>query len=375
MNIKNLSKTNTLVNLANSILKFYGCETYHDSLKEIDDLLVKSGRKKICLFLFDAFGACILEKYKEAAPYMYDHRFMVINSVFPTTTVAATTAITTGRYPIETGYMGWCQYFSKANKTYEVFSSKNWCNPLDKFPVGITNSILKINYITDDINKKANKTISSMVMSFNYESKLGLCASNRKWEKYVEESLKNNLFTYAYNINPDHLMHVHGTKSTSVKHVIKNINHIVKHLTKKYPDTLFLCISDHGMVDTEFIQINSIPGFVDCLKRDCITIETRASTFFVKEDKKEDFLKIYHNTPILKDNFYIQDREEVLANHIFGYTDKANRISLDTIGDFTLFAHEKYCLTDRYHDGDMKASHAGMTDDEINIYLQAYNCD
>ena len=95
---------------------------------------------------------------------MYDHRFMVINSVFPTTTVAATTAITTGRYPIETGYMGWCQYFSKANKTYEVFSSKNWCNPLDKFPVGITNSILKINYITDDINKKANKTISSMVM-------------------------------------------------------------------------------------------------------------------------------------------------------------------------------------------------------------------
>ena len=98
------------------------------------------------------------------------------------------------------------------------------------------------------------------------------------------------------------------------------------------------------MVDTEFIQINSIPGFVDCLKRDCITIETRASTFFVKEDKKEDFLKIYHNTPILKDNFYIQDREEVLANHIFGYTDKANRISLDTIGDFTLFAHELHSL-------------------------------
>jgi hypothetical protein len=79
--------------------------------------------------------------------------------------------VTTGKYPIETGYLGWTQYFSKPDKFIQVFGSVNWKDKTDKIDPPVTQSILKTKYITDDINKKAGKEISTMVMSFNYNSK------------------------------------------------------------------------------------------------------------------------------------------------------------------------------------------------------------
>jgi hypothetical protein len=147
---------------------------------------------------------------------------------------------------------------------------------------------------------------------------------------------------------------------------------LVKKVVNKFPDTLFLAISDHGMLDTQDIKISSIPGFKETLSKDCIAIEGRFASFFVKD--KEKFVEIFNNTPILKDNFVIQSREEVLANHLFGYSKTQNKIALDTIGDFTLLATNKYCLVDDYAGPkSLKARHAGITDDEVNIYLQAYN--
>jgi len=372
MNIKQLSKDKNLVNLSNSILKFFGCETYHDSLKEIDELLVNSKKKKVCLFLFDAFGKAILEKYKKAAPYMYKHRYLAIKSIYPPTTVAATTSLTTGKYPIETGYIGWTQYFSKSDKFVQVFSSINWKDRTDRITPFITSSILKTKYITDDINKKAGHEIASMIMSFDYSSKFGTSASNTKWAKTVDKTLATHDFVYAYNINPDHLMHHYGVNSPFVWFNIHQINHIVKKLTKKYPDTLFLAISDHGMMDVKYIEVSSIPGFKETLSKDVIAIESRFASFFVKD--KEKFIEIYQKTPLLHDNFAIQSKDELFANHIFGYSEKQSKFALETLGDYTLIALNEYCLSDDYNVGKhLKAAHAGITDAEVNIYLQAYN--
>ena len=60
-----LSDSNNLVNLSNSILKFFDCETFHKSHLKIDEILKKSNKKKVCIFLFDGFGKAILNKYKD----------------------------------------------------------------------------------------------------------------------------------------------------------------------------------------------------------------------------------------------------------------------------------------------------------------------
>lgn len=375
-----LDKNKSLVNLANSVIKFFGCNTYHESLKEIDDLMEKSKKKKICLFLFDAFGKCILEKYKNEAPFMYNHRFLVIHSVYPATTVAATTAITTGKYPIEDGYMGWVQYFPEYNKFVEVYPSTirdedTLKKKSKKIVPQITDDILKTTYITNDINKKYGKEVAKMVMSFdfgNHDSDPH--KTNELWEEAVDKSISKNLFTYAYNIYPDALMHINGTDSIKVKNVIIQINEIVENLVSAHPDTLFLVISDHGMIDIIENDIRNIPGFVDTLQTDTICLEERFSSFFVKDKAK--FLEIYKNTPLLNEHFLLLSKKEIINDNVFGYSNIQNKHSIDTIGDFTLIALDNNSLVDKYMvSSKFKASHAGATKNEMEIYLQAYNID
>lgn len=372
MEIKNLSKTNSLVNLANSILKYYGCDTYHESIKEIDEVLEKSNKQKICLVLLDAFGKAILEKHKKDAPFMYDHRFLVINSVFPTTTVAATTSITTGKYPIETGYIGWVQYFAKMNKCLETFSSRNRKDSSEIITPLVTDSLIKTKYITDDINEKFGFECAKLIMSFNYETDENYKKTNKKWFKAVDESISTNKFTYAYNTNPDHLMHTEGTTAKKVSKVIKNLNGFMKKITKKHQDTIFIVISDHGMIDVTPVDIREIPGFLDTLSKDLVVIESRFASFFVKD--KEEFIKIYNNNEILKKNFILCSKDEILENNLFGYSKNKNKFALETLGDYFLIATNKYYLVDAYSGHNpFKAAHAGMNDDEIQVYLQVYN--
>ncbi len=373
-----LNEEKSLVNLANSILKHFGCKTYHDSIPEIDKLIKNSKKEKICLFLFDAFGKSILEKYKNDAPFMCKHKFLEISSVFPPTTVACTTAVTTGKYPIETGYLGWTQYFKSLDKFVDVFPSTekdetSLDNSTKKIGVDIQETILKTRYIFDDLNDKYGKEVSKSVQSFSYKKEgMTIEQVNDAWAKEVDKSISKNLFTYAYNVYPDSLMHEYGVKNKHVKKVIIWINKTIETLVKKHPDTLFLCISDHGMIDVKQFNIENIPGFVETLKRPLIAIEGRFASFFVRD--KEKFLEIYKSNPLLNEHFILLTKDEVLKKHYFGYSENINPIALETIGDYILISLDEYSLMDKFTcSHPFKGAHAGLSKEEREIYLQAYN--
>ena len=162
--------------------------------------------------------------------------------------------------------------------------------------------------------------------------------------------------------------------SIKVKNVIIQINEIVENLVSAHPDTLFLAISDHGMIDIIENDIRNIPGFVDTLQTDTICLEERFSSFFVKDKAK--FLEIYKNTPLLNEHFLLLSKKEIINDNVFGYSNIQNKHSIDTIGDFTLIALDNNSLVDKYMvSSKFKASHAGATKNEMEIYLQAYNID
>lgn len=369
--MEKLSQSKTLVNLANSILNFYNCKTYHNSLKEIDEVLKNSKKDKICLMLFDGFGKAILERYKKYAPFMYQHRYLEISSVYPATTVAATTSVTTGRYPLETGYMGWVEYFKKYNKFIETFSSINRTDRKEQIIPNVTSNELKINTIWDDINEKHKQNIAINIMSFDYHSIFGIRASNKKWVKNVDNLLDTHKFVYAYNIYPDHLMHKYGVDNRHIKNIVIQINKMVEEFTKKHPDYLFIIISDHGMTNVQKLDIRQIDGFVETLSKPVAFLEGRFANFFVKN--KKEFEKIYKNNEILHDNFKLLTKEEALKNNVFGYEKLSNQYSLDTIGDYLLIATNKYYIEDGLGGIEFKGHHAGITDDEMKIHLQIYN--
>src|SRR5574344_1617835 len=90
-----------LVNISNSILAHYGAETYHPTYKPLDRVLKANKDKKVCIVLLDGFGTYIQEIYKKDVPWIYSHKKFKITSVFPPTTVAATTSLLDGKYPKE----------------------------------------------------------------------------------------------------------------------------------------------------------------------------------------------------------------------------------------------------------------------------------
>ena len=102
------------------------------------------------------------------------------------------------------------------------------------------------------------------------------------------------------------------------------------------------------------------------------SIEPRASTFYVKEDKKEEFEKLFQK--YYGDYFELFTREKALKNNIFGLGTESPFFQ-DFIGDYLAVSTDRYCfdyiLPSRKNEPimNMIAAHAGGTEEEHKIDL------
>lgn len=110
-----------ITNLACSIRKYFGLEYTHNTLKNIDEILEKSNTQNVVMILCDGMGSNILDKALDSDSFLIKHRIKPITTVFPATTVAATTSILTGLNPVETGMLGWTMYYKDIDKTIVTF--------------------------------------------------------------------------------------------------------------------------------------------------------------------------------------------------------------------------------------------------------------
>ena len=111
---------NCLVNLSCSILKKFNVEPVHETIKDVDDLLRFSN--KIVLLLFDGMGKTQIDKHLNEGAFLSCFKLKEIDSVFPPTTVAATNSLLAGKFPIETGWLGWSSYFKKHDRILNMFT-------------------------------------------------------------------------------------------------------------------------------------------------------------------------------------------------------------------------------------------------------------
>ena len=110
---------NNLINLSNSILQHFGVTPFHETIPEVDKLLKE--HKKVVAVLFDGMGQNIVRKHLKENSFIRSHYVTTINSTFPPTTAAATTSFLTGKYPIETGWLGWNTYFKDFDRNIILF--------------------------------------------------------------------------------------------------------------------------------------------------------------------------------------------------------------------------------------------------------------
>ncbi len=99
-------KDENIVNLSNSILKYMDIETNEKTLNLLDTILEEKDYTNIILQIYDGLGINILMKNAKEDSILRKGLETTITSIFPSSTVAATTSILTGTYP---GSHGWAR--------------------------------------------------------------------------------------------------------------------------------------------------------------------------------------------------------------------------------------------------------------------------
>mgnify|MGYP003311384198 CR=1 FL=1 len=366
--MKKVSKYN-LVNFSNSFLKHYGVDTFHESIPELDEIL--KGHKKIVFMLFDGMGQAIIRKHLADDDYMRKHYCFTIDSTFPPTTAAATTAVLSGRYPIETGWTAWDAYFKDLNRNVILFMNIDY-NTEDKLTSKPVREILEYDSICDLINKKDPSNNAMLMQRFPIQQD-GPRELSDSYE-VLTNKLKNNkkCFIYYYFDSPDKEMHECGVDAPVVHEFCKDINAFVEKITKENPDTLFITYADHGQLNVKYFNICDYPKLTSMLSRP-VGGEKRSTWFWVKPEYLNEFKRMFMD--IYGNHFDLLSKQEVLEQKLYG-EGIPHPLFNDMLGDYLAISKDEYSLlatNDFARLELLKGHHAGGSLDELLIDVSVYN--
>ena len=377
---------NCLVNLANSIEKKFGVETTADTLPLADKYLDKK-YKNVVVLLLDAMGISILEKHLKEDGFFRSHLAGEYNSVYPPTTVAATTSLMNGLYPDEHGWLGWDMYIPDLDKNVTLFrnveqsTEKEGAEPTDTDQEGkriwgfdsiqegseaadhhVGYTYLPYKSVVDKINDAGGKAYYSMPFMppfpQDYEAILkrveNLCSE--PGEKYI----------YAYWNEPDGTMHRTGTVSEETHDMVTELETITEKYLSKLKDTLIIITADHGHMDSKNLCILDYPEVMKCLMR-FPSIEPRTLNLYIKDEYKADFPEIFKKN--FGDKFLLLTRDEVIENKLFGPGNIREGLK-DMIGDYVALAVSDTSIFITHLEAQlMPGGHAGLTPEEYIIPL------
>ena len=366
---------NSLTNLANSILKHFGAKTYHDTIPEIDEVL--KGHKKVVAVLFDGMGQNIVRKHLKEDSFIRSHYLTTINSTFPPTTAAATTAFLTGKYPIETGWIGWDTYFKDYDCNVILFRSTNY-NTGERLIKDGEREIADVYYPTQklfELIEKANKDVKTFCIQRYPIQGNGPKRLLSDGVKQVTDAMRScdQCFAYFYWDSPDREMHDLGIDHWKVRYQVKKAQRFLKKVAKKNPDTLFILLADHGHINYKAFDICEHPDLFSLLDKP-ISMEKRAASFFIKEGKQAEFAELFNK--YYGNYFELWSKKEILDNKLFGEGEPAKGV-IDSFGDYLAISIREYGIYDsvntKQYGRPFKGHHAGGTDAERLIDISIFN--
>lgn len=356
----------SLVNLSSSILKYFGIEPFHSTIKELDDILSQKDYKKITVLLFDGLNKYIKKQNLKDSDCLIKKAKFNITSVFPPTTVAATTAFLSGKFPVENGWLGWSQRFHDLNVTVDMFSNKI-SSTKEKYSEDISYKYCNYTSIIDLINQSGKAHALSVFPKIvnggeatDIDNFFDILNSNMKKD--------DRQFIYGYWNEPDSLIHKYGTTSPIVRKNIKHINKQVASLAKNNPDNLIIVIADHGLIDAKYDNIREHSDLFNLI--DNFHLDARAVFVDVKKENHQQFIDLFNK--YYSNDYIIYNKDEYIQNHIFGEGKEHPSFS-NFLGDFLIVSlNEHSLLLDDAH-SDMVGLHSGGMEEEYIISVAVFN--
>ena len=363
---------NCLVNLSNSILKAFGAETTAPTL-EMADKLLEGDNKNVVILLMDAMGTSVMEKHLAPDGFLRSHLAGTYSSVFPPTTVAATTSILSGLYPNEHGWLGWDVYYPELDKNVTVFTNTDQTtedengnliepNPAADFHAGFKYCPYK--NIIDKINEAGGKAYTSSPFMEPFPQELDEVLG--RIESLCKEPGRK--FIYSYWPEPDHTMHLNGPDSAQAREVLTGLEKRLEEFSSGLSDTLLLITADHSQIECENHCLVDYPEIMERLVR-MPSIEPRTLSFRVKDVFKEDFPETFRKA--FGDKFWILTKEEIIEKKLFGIG-KDHELFSDMLGDYICISVSDAAVFLTHAEMNMMpGGHAGLTKAELEIPLIA----
>ena len=276
------------------------------------------------------------------------------------------------------GWIGWSQYFKEYGRSIDVLPNRD----------SYTGEIYKdakinvhdfINYISiyEQIEKASTDVkayeinpshcISKSKRNINADTIDILCDS-------IEAICKNpdKNFILAYNDNPDGLLHQFGCQSEEVKEFVLDAEKKIENLYHKLlgTNTLLIISADHGHRDIEKVyDILYMEDIQDCLMLPP-SIESRCTTFWVKEEKKIEFERLFKEK--FGEDFILYTKEEFLKKNVLGFGNKHKKID-DFIGNYislsikgASFKLGTYISKEK---PEKRSTHCGLSCEEMEVPL------
>lgn len=355
-----------LTGLARSVLGAFGVDA-GPGLADCDALL-SDPCKNVVIFLLDGMGTAILERHLSPDSFLRRHFVRSYSSVFPPTTVAATTSIQSSLEPVRHSWLGWDCYYPALNENVTVFSGNLQGTDTPAAPFHPASTYCPYRSLVDQINAAGGHAYHTTPFADPWPQTLeeicqrvqALCAQPER------------KFLYAYWMEPDSTMHAKGVGAPETAQILQAIDRRLEQLCTELPDTLIFFTADHGQVDSQGVSIKSYPKIMACLER-LPSIEPRALNFYIKKGMEKPFRDAFLQE--LGDKFLLLTHEEVVQRQLFG-KGQPHPAFHGMLGDFLAIATGDlsiYCSEDEatFFTG----SHAGLTKDEMTIPLIVFKGD
>lgn len=353
--------TNCIGNLANSILEKFGIYEGRQKLKALEPYLEKD-YENVVIILLDGMGKSIVEKNLDKKGFFNSHLAGTYSSVFPPTTVAATTTMANGLFPCEHGWLGWDCYYPQIDKNVTVFFNQETGTGRPAADYNVAWTYCGYESVVSKIRKNGGSAFEVTPFAEPFPDSFDkICVQiqdlcKRPGKKYI----------YSYWNEPDQIMHKKGCYGKAAKQTVQNLEEQVNRLCEELEDTLVIVTADHGHMDSKGVAITDYPGITECLVR-MPSIEPRALNLFVKEEKRDQFEREFNKE--FGDEFLLWTKKKVLDSKLFG-TGKEHSGFRGMLGDYLAIATGDLTIYSTREEAEFFVGvHAGLTKEEMIIPL------
>ena len=391
-----------IANVAPTILRAFGVEGGHPPLdaSALPPALLDGVRRVVCLIV-DALGWEQLhdEIARQPGLFLGELRgregvsLAPLTSVFPSTTVAATTTLNTGAQPAEHGILGYTLWLRELGSVSEMIRFGPYAGPWQYNELGIdpagfqpAPSVFRrlrdeagvAPFMVNALDYRESALTRMQSTGADYVPYLSLTDMAVRIRQLLELPRPERMLIGAYYGTLDGVCHLYGTGTPQHAAEVAAIDATLRREIferVQRPDTLFLLLADHGHINCTPERTIDLVADHPALLDDLVvapTCEGRARYLHVRAGRAgrvRDYIGEHFGAIAT-----LLEADEAIARGLFGTTPPTGEARA-RIGDFLLLPHENWYFhhypTERLKALPTIGRHGGLRPEEMLVPLLA----